>query len=992
MPKIPTFTAKGSIEQLAGTTSNIQMGLNNTLASALAPVTEAVVSFKIKENALQNQTESLRLGNDYATDMLSVTKTIETATDNEGKPLYATNQEAANKYLKEQSDFYIKKYQALATNTAVKNKFTNSALSQTRKSIFQTDSYVSQQIVASLNNEYSKAKENLLITSRTDQSGIARGTLKDDLTKLALDTFRDQVSPVELNILIENIPAEIQMYDGLKDVRQYPKRTYQLLKDKKYLPALSSDQREKIINQAEAILRPQLTAEYNNYLKYVADGKTPPKFDWELVQQVMPVKVAEQMMMNKTVTEGMVDDVKFLSTLPIVELDQTVSDLIKTAYDSYPFEVAQKKQKYLMDVVSKQKEDLESNPAGFVLRTDQEAQDKAEELAAMESDGAAFTAPNQYDRSAIDQTQLEFVELLLDKQEKLGVKNKKVMTSNMSKQFVEQYLEAGKNSDKKKMNDMINSLVTSYGDNEGLALMQLSADGLPFGAEVYGVLKNSELANIGLSFDTKAEKDAIKKELKVNDINFDDMEKEINEGIKPFLNIVAANTPFNSSESNPQTNKIRTFLTFVASQKLIGNPEMDQSQAVEYAVEAWNNNFVLADTYYVNKQQGDEKFDEEQIGRYNDKLDFIKNFLLDEMNIVSFKSNTETDPVKLSAKMYSQMLTNGEWRNAADGEGEVFGIVLDGSFAPVLNEKGEQITSIITDKSNFVPGTNIVIDYNKPFENLPEDSVNNLITIYEQASELAREKGIPYEEALKEIEKEKPIIPNIEFDDGKKNSKKPLDIFEDENSQPRFVGLNNNRIDGFETVDIEYISKEEGDNVLDGYTLPPEQFSKSGVTVATGVDLGARNLNDLKGLDSKIIEKLKPYLGLKGKNAKKQLDLIPLKLSEKESNTLNKFIQKKILTKLKTKWNNDSKIKFNKLSTEQATVLASVAFQYGSSFKRTDGTQMNFYKLALNNDWQGVYDELMDFKDKSESVNKRHKRAAKILKKYLNKQEGIIEV
>jgi hypothetical protein len=419
---------------------------------------------------------------------------------------------------------------------------------------------------------------------------------------------------------------------------------------------------------------------------------------------------------------------------------------------------------------------------------------------------------------------------------------------------------------------------------------------------------------------------------------------------------------------------------------------MDQSEAVEYAVEAWNDNFVLADTYYVNKQQGDEKFSEEEIGRYKDKLDFIKNYYFQEMNVVAFKSNSETDPVKLSAKMYSQMLTNGEWRNAANGEGEVFGIVLDGSFAPVLNEKGEQITSIITDKSNFVPGTNIVIDYNKPFENLPEDSVNNLITIYEQASELAREKGIPYEEALKEIEKEKPIIPNIEFDDGKKNSKKPLDIFEDENSQPRFVGLNNNRIDGFETVDIEYISKEEGDNVLDGYTLPPEQFSKSGVTVATGVDLGARNLNDLKGLDSKIIEKLKPYLGLKGKNAKKQLDLIPLKLSEKESNTLNKFIQKKILTKLKTKWNNDSKIKFNKLSTEQATVLASVAFQYGSSFKRTDGTQMNFYKLALNNDWQGVYDELMDFKDKSESVNKRHKRAAKILKKYLNKQEGIIEV
>tara|TARA_R110002074_G_scaffold71840_2_gene165839 strand:+ start:446 stop:670 length:225 start_codon:yes stop_codon:yes gene_type:complete len=65
MPKIPTFTAEGSVEQLAGTTSNIQVGLNNNLASALAPVTQAIVDFKIKENALQNQAEALRLENDY---------------------------------------------------------------------------------------------------------------------------------------------------------------------------------------------------------------------------------------------------------------------------------------------------------------------------------------------------------------------------------------------------------------------------------------------------------------------------------------------------------------------------------------------------------------------------------------------------------------------------------------------------------------------------------------------------------------------------------------------------------------------------------------------------------------------------------------------------------------------------------------------------------------------------------------------------------------
>ena len=110
MPKIPTFEAKGSIEQLAGTTTNIQMGLNNTLASALAPVTKAVVDFKIKENAAQNQAEALRLENDFITDMQSVTQTIKT------DPKYALNKDAANVYLKEQSNAFIKKYQSLATN------------------------------------------------------------------------------------------------------------------------------------------------------------------------------------------------------------------------------------------------------------------------------------------------------------------------------------------------------------------------------------------------------------------------------------------------------------------------------------------------------------------------------------------------------------------------------------------------------------------------------------------------------------------------------------------------------------------------------------------------------------------------------------------------------------------------------------------------------------------------------------------------------------
>jgi len=122
MPKIPTFTAKGSIEQLAGTTSNIQMGLNNTLASALAPVTKAVVDFKIKENDVQNRTEALKLKNEY----LSETVLLEDQINQD--EILSVNKDAANKFLKEKNNALIEKYSALATTQTSKTMFTNSAL------------------------------------------------------------------------------------------------------------------------------------------------------------------------------------------------------------------------------------------------------------------------------------------------------------------------------------------------------------------------------------------------------------------------------------------------------------------------------------------------------------------------------------------------------------------------------------------------------------------------------------------------------------------------------------------------------------------------------------------------------------------------------------------------------------------------------------------------------------------------------------------------
>ena len=111
MPKIPTFTAQGSITQLSGSTTTPQIGLNQTLATALAPVTKMVVNQQIQETNAQNQAEALKLENNFITDFIKVSETINT------DEVMSTNKEVANKYLKDQSNALINKYKYSAINT-----------------------------------------------------------------------------------------------------------------------------------------------------------------------------------------------------------------------------------------------------------------------------------------------------------------------------------------------------------------------------------------------------------------------------------------------------------------------------------------------------------------------------------------------------------------------------------------------------------------------------------------------------------------------------------------------------------------------------------------------------------------------------------------------------------------------------------------------------------------------------------------------------------
>jgi len=160
-------------------------------------------------------------------------------------------------------------------------------------------------------------------------------------------------------------------------------------------------------------------------------------------------------------------------------------------------------------------------------------------------------------------------------------------------------------------------------------------------------------------------------------------------------------------------------------------------------------------------------------------------------------------------------------------------------------------------------------------------------------------------------------------------------------------------------IDFDFILKQEGFET-EGYVPDPEN-SKSGVTIASGFDLGARVLEDLKGLPNDIVELLTPFLSLKGANAEEVAS--NLKISEDQAKTINEFAKNEAVTRLKTKWQNSTGTSFDDLSKEQATVLASVAFQYGDLESRTP----NFWKQATSGDWAGAYKNLIDFGDNYKS-------------------------
>lgn len=179
-------------------------------------------------------------------------------------------------------------------------------------------------------------------------------------------------------------------------------------------------------------------------------------------------------------------------------------------------------------------------------------------------------------------------------------------------------------------------------------------------------------------------------------------------------------------------------------------------------------------------------------------------------------------------------------------------------------------------------------------------------------------------------------------------------------------------------VNFDFIAELEGGLILDGYVPGPDGGDiESGVTIATGFDLGQFSANEIERMfkdEVMLAPILADYAGITGFDAQRIIKRHPLHVTKDEAIIIESIVKGQAVSKLESAYNKKAEVKFKYLPEPVRTVAASVAFQYGS----LSNPCPNFWRQLLARDYDAMYHNLVDFGDNYPT--RRNKEAD-----YLNK-------
>lgn len=185
-------------------------------------------------------------------------------------------------------------------------------------------------------------------------------------------------------------------------------------------------------------------------------------------------------------------------------------------------------------------------------------------------------------------------------------------------------------------------------------------------------------------------------------------------------------------------------------------------------------------------------------------------------------------------------------------------------------------------------------------------------------------------------------------------------------------------------IDFRFIEILEGAKALIGYvpTDAGHVIGHSGVTIATGFDLGQQTLHGLEemGFPESLIELYRPYLGLTEEPALLAAHVNPLYITKEQAEVTDKLVQAYYLCNLidvfnKAQAQRNSGVRFDGLPDAAQTIIFSLWFNLGYLPKKAPKS----WKYILDGNWIELITELMDFGHKNEGLTRRRESEAKYL-------------
>lgn len=195
-------------------------------------------------------------------------------------------------------------------------------------------------------------------------------------------------------------------------------------------------------------------------------------------------------------------------------------------------------------------------------------------------------------------------------------------------------------------------------------------------------------------------------------------------------------------------------------------------------------------------------------------------------------------------------------------------------------------------------------------------------------------------------------------------------------------------------INFNFIKENEGKAITTAY-IPKNNdgsvMGQSGVTIASGFDLGQQDASSISQLSKPLQEKLIPYLGVKKDAAVKKLNETGgLKLTDEEVNQIDMMAKEQYSNRIKESYNKFTGKNFDELPSNLQTVIADVQFQYGTNYSRTPKFAGIIKEISENPSNVDAYmkleNELRNFGD---DYGSRRKKEADLIQQQISSMQSM---